>query len=541
MNIATLRLAHDYRSLAPLFGMAPGTLKAVLYSGSGHKTFSIAKKSGGIRVIASPSPTRKALQRKLLPVLEAFYKPSAAAHGFLRHRSVVTNARGHVQARTVINIDIEDFFPTISFQRVRGIFLSRHMGLTWPVANILAQVCCYQGALSTGGITSPIVSNICCAGLDKRLLALAKRLGGKYSRYADDLTMSFDRPVSQLSSIVLVDDLGSVSIGAALSEILADEGFKPNLGKLRTSTNAARKVVTGLVVNERINVRRGWLRELESKIYAMEKFGVADVSAADFPEISDADVASRVLLRRIHGKISYLSMVRGRGDWVAARLADRFNKLHSNDQLRVPAVELVSRVERLSRAVFIVNCASSPLLIFDSGESQGTAFATPSGLLVTAAHVVAGGGAAPLSHVYVMNERKRSLVECDVRGFDLSADIAILSPRSSKLEMERYRLVIDEDAGNRAELNTVGFPNYLLGDLATRVRCDLVRTLVDGGVRKADIGGAVQGGLSGAPVLDVDLRVTGLVHKGVGATGGVAQMVQVSEAIRVAVSCGLRL
>src|SRR5690606_22831158 len=116
-------------------------------------------------------------------------------------------------------------------------------------------------------------SNIICAKLDKRLSALAARLGGSYTRYADDLTFSFDRPLSQLRSIAMLDEEGKPVVGGSISEIVKSEGFSINMDKFRIAIKGSRKTVTGLVVNEKVNVKRSWYLKLESTIYAIEKFG----------------------------------------------------------------------------------------------------------------------------------------------------------------------------------------------------------------------------------------------------------------------------
>lgn len=548
MDINSLRRVYSYDSLGALFGIPGSVLKTSLYKSRGYTDFTIPKKSGGVRLISAPGRLRKQLQHRLLPVLYSAYKIGPNVHGFARGRSVRTNALPHASRGVVINFDLKDFFPSISFQRIRGVFLGTPMRLDWSIANILAQMCSLDGVMPAGAPTSPVLSNIICAKLDKRLAALAARLGGTYTRYADDLTFSFDRPLAQLRSIAMLDEEGKPAVGASISEIVSSEGFSINMEKFRIAMKGSRKTVTGLVVNEKVNVKRSWYLMLESTIYAMEKFGTAAVAAKAFPEEDIPGVALARLLRQFHGKVSYLSMIRGKGDWLAADIAHRFNNLHGSVQLRVPSVELISQTPRRARGVHIVNASTDPLMVFDLGQSQGTAFTTPSGLMVTAAHVVEHGHTRTvLPFVYVMNERRLALAACDVLAVDWDRDIALIRVRDGKhrVDMERSRYRLGQDPNQGDNLVTVGYPDYTRGERATAVSSPVTRifkskaTLGEHVVSKAKVDGPIQGGMSGGPALDSKFEVRGVIHKGVLNPGGVAEIIAISEVHRVAQANGL--
>lgn len=542
MELSDLQKAYDYSTLAPQFGVSPIVLKAHLYGASGYTVFPIAKKSGGVRLIASPNKLRRDLQKKLLPVLEATYRTNDSAHGFVSRRNVRSNALPHVGKRTLLNVDLQEFFSSITFKRVRGLFLKAPFSLQWSTANILAQICCFNGVLPTGGITSPVLSNLVMSRLDKRLASLVARLGGEYSRYADDLTMSFDRPAGQLSSLVIVDSVGVLSVGGALSEIITGEGFFVNQGKLRVSQSGARKIVTGLVVNDKVNVNRRWYTSLESKIYAVEKFGWLHVAIKEYPDEENDATAVRMLMRRMHGKISFLYMVRGKGDWLCADLASRFNKLHADSRLRVSSVEIISRRERIPRGVFIVVCYESPVSAYSMASEQGTGFCVESGLIVTAAHVVLVGDTDKIMpNVYVMNERTKSLEECDVLVADKHRDIAILRIKSGTIEWERHRFRLNFDVKPGLSVISAGYPDYSYGSHAAIQQHQVVKKFVASLVTKAQISGVVQGGLSGGPLIDGDMRVVGLVHRGTLSAGGIPEMIEAQEIKKVADASGLSL
>ncbi|MBU2609438.1 MAG: reverse transcriptase family protein, partial [Chloroflexi bacterium] len=158
----------------------------VLPSEKKYKVFTVPKKSGGTRQISAPASPIKIIQRKLKQVLETIYNPKPATHGFVAGRSIISNARLHKKRRYVLNIDLENFFSTIHFGRVRGMFMGNPYNLNNEVSTILAQICCHDKVLPQGAPTSPIISNMICARLDAKLQQLAKKHQCTYSRYADD-------------------------------------------------------------------------------------------------------------------------------------------------------------------------------------------------------------------------------------------------------------------------------------------------------------------------------------------------------------------
>jgi Trypsin-like serine proteases, typically periplasmic, contain C-terminal PDZ domain len=337
-----------------------------------------------------------------------------------------------------------------------------------------------------------------------------------------------------------MDSIGNLSPGGALTEIVSEEGFSINLGKLRVAQLGARKMVTGLVVNEKVSVRRSWYLDLESKIYAVKKFGWDKVAASEYPEEEDQAVAVRMLMRRLHGKLSFLRMVRDAGDSLSADLAHRFNVLHDDKRLRVPSVEVISRESRASRGVFVVLCYVAPTSGYVISENQGTGFCVESGLIVTAAHVLYDGKHL-LPHVYVMNERTMVLEECDVLAVCGNTDIAILRVRSGAIEFERHRFKLGNFAEPGSMITSVGYPDYMHGNHASYQKHQVVKKFVSSTVLKAQINGAVQGGLSGGPLLDSEMRVVGVIHKGVLAVSGIPEMVEVVELRKFAASSGLAL
>ena len=222
-----------------------------------YRRFVIPKRNGTERAIWAPMPKLKAAQHWILHHIVERLLVHGAAHGFLAGRSTLTNARAHTGAKIVLKMDIENFFPTVTVRRVKGIF--RKAGYRENIATLLAQLCTeapreiveHGGktyyvsmgprCLPQGAPTSPGLTNTLCLRLDRRLTGLAEKFGWRYTRYADDLTFSLPRGHSGVPKLGAL--IGSVT------RIVADEGFKIHGEKTRVARSGGSQRVTGLVVN----------------------------------------------------------------------------------------------------------------------------------------------------------------------------------------------------------------------------------------------------------------------------------------------------
>lgn len=241
-----------------------------------YHRFTIPKKSGGERIIDAPSDDLKMMQRRVLQKLLNPLPVHAAAMGFVRRRSIVDNARPHAGRGVVINIDLADFFHSISAERV----IAAWRGLGWnkQCARILANICTHEGRLPQGAPTSPALSNLICRKLDTRLaklIQLNQSNLGHYTRYADDLTFSFPsfgvskrrrrRPLG--SKLIPRKPTTNRGIIRAIEKIIQGEGFRIQKKKrVRIQRAHQRQTATGLVVNAKVNLPR----EVRRKIRAMQ-------------------------------------------------------------------------------------------------------------------------------------------------------------------------------------------------------------------------------------------------------------------------------
>jgi retron-type reverse transcriptase len=216
-----------------------------------YNTYKIPKKSGGERQIEDPHPVLKMAQRVFLAELNERAKLHESCHGFRIGKSIITNAAPHVGQPVVLNLDLKDFFPTVSTKRICGILKS--LGYQGQELRFLTDMTTYEGRLPQGAPTSPILANISCWKLDIRLSCIAKAWNAAYTRYADDI--SFSGPVEITKLIPLI------------GKIVREEGFRLALPKLRIHRKGARQDVTGLTVNTQVSVPRAIRRRLRAAVH----------------------------------------------------------------------------------------------------------------------------------------------------------------------------------------------------------------------------------------------------------------------------------
>ncbi|MBL8680984.1 MAG: hypothetical protein JNK05_17515 [Myxococcales bacterium] len=252
-------------------------------AGSGYVEFTVPKATGGLRTICAPRAPLKRVQRTILRELLAKVPTHDAAHGFINGRSVVSNARPHEGAKIVVKIDLKDFFPTVHFYRVAGTL--RYLGMGEAAASTLAAIVTHRnklpdgtvvmpGALPQGAPTSPAITNIVCRRLDARLDALSKKVGAKYTRYADDLTFSFrDEPEKGLGRFLWWVD-----------QVIQQEGFVQNAPKRRILRGSNQQRITGVVVNDGLSVPRDARRRFRAMLENIRRTSVDEQARgkADF-------------------------------------------------------------------------------------------------------------------------------------------------------------------------------------------------------------------------------------------------------------------
>ena len=252
---------RDVQALARVLELPIPRLRWLVYhrevdAGTHYHRWTVPKRDGGERLISAPKPELKRAQAWIARNITEHLPVHGAAHGFLAGRSTATNAAAHAGARVLIKLDLRDFYPSITLPRVKGVF--RKAGYGEQVATALALLCTeapreemmvhgrrYHVAvaprsLPQGAPTSPSITNALSLKLDCRLAGLARKLGFRYTRYADDLTFSWHQDG---------EDAPAGRLIRAVQRITGEEGFAVNDKKTRIMRAGRRQKVTGLVIN----------------------------------------------------------------------------------------------------------------------------------------------------------------------------------------------------------------------------------------------------------------------------------------------------
>lgn len=253
-----LPVIYTQEHLCRLVGYATEYVYAISNSASCfYRTFSIKKKNGKERIINEPLPSLKEIQDWILKEILVKINISPYAKAYVKGRSIKDNARFHKRQNKVLTMDLKDFFPSITYGRVLNVF--RKVGYRENVAVMLANLCCLYNELPQGAPTSPALSNIIASGLDYKIAEFIKGKEIRYTRYADDLTFSGD--------FIEGDVIKSIE------RIVCRQGFKINHSKTRIRKRNQRQEVTGVVVNEKLQINRELRRRIRSDAYYIEKYG----------------------------------------------------------------------------------------------------------------------------------------------------------------------------------------------------------------------------------------------------------------------------
>jgi RNA-directed DNA polymerase len=330
-----------------------------------YNTFEIKKKSGAPRTIHAPCKGLLEFQKTLNIILHALHTPHEAANGFVPNKSIINNAKKHVGKNYVYNIDLKDFFPSIDAARVWGRltvppFNLGSSGKRKQIANMVKTLCCHTmiverivdsnwikletSVLPQGAPTSPTLTNAICERMDIKLTGLANRFNLDYTRYADDITFSSNHNTYKLLSNkeeAIFEKETTFDI--ELRRIIEDQKFQIKETKIRLQKRGYRQEVTGLIVNDKINIKRSYIKTLRHNLYLWEKYGY-DKTYELFlnrylKEKGHTKKGNPNMLMVLEGKLLYLKMVKGEKDSTYSKLKDRFDKLsskHQQNQVKKP-------------------------------------------------------------------------------------------------------------------------------------------------------------------------------------------------------------
>lgn len=488
--------------LARILGVEYKTLNYYAYgSGKRYKSFTIPKKMGGRREIMSPVKGLNNIQKKLSILLEDIYKPHTAAHGFISNRSILSNATPHINKKSVLNIDLQDFFPSITATRIIGLLKSKPFGLSNQVASAIAALTTVDDKMPQGAATSPVLSNMICYRLDRQLTKLSRAERVTYSRYADDITFSTTRAsFSDMFIKVIIDDI--IFLSDTLQEVIYMNNFDINVKKVRLSQGTKPKFVTGVKVNTKPNVRDSYLKDVRGMINAWEKYGLPEAQKRfNSNYAGNGKPFDQVVL----GKLGHIKQIKGKNDLV-------YRKLHNRVMLQLGKYERIlplTGVEDLMNRIFVVK----------SGNSYGTGFILNDKWLITCAHVLKS------DEVYFFNHNKSMLKEqyhkaiidpqfvSEINEYDMAAlqipDGIANETNTLTLADQRYDVKLEDDA------LVLGYPQYFLGasPSATNIKVSKIQENKYG-IKDAHVQETLISGNSGGPVVDGQGKLIGIVRTG---------------------------
>ncbi|MBN9219298.1 MAG: retron Ec67 family RNA-directed DNA polymerase/endonuclease [Mesorhizobium sp.] len=274
-ELSELKSATTLPQLARLLKLKGETVSYALYwyrRANPYDYFEIPKKNGGRRLIAAPNSRLKLVQTRLAGLLgrieaelegKRTTKARVVSHGFKTGFSIVTNAAHHRNRRWVFNADLQDFFPRINFGRVYGFFIKdRNFQLDPKIATIIAQIACHNNMLPQGSPCSPVISNLITHILDIQLNKMASKHHCTYTRYADDLTFSTnEKEFPEAVARLVRGSRDKWTAGDGILRLVYRAGFTVNHEKSRMQKRDSRQDTTGLIVNQKLNVRHEYYKQ----------------------------------------------------------------------------------------------------------------------------------------------------------------------------------------------------------------------------------------------------------------------------------------
>lgn len=288
-----------------------------------YTQFNIPKKSGGKRIVFCPDKKLLLIQKRLNVYLQGvFYNFSPqSSHGFIvstqkdKPKGIISNAKNHINKNYVLNIDLKDFFHSISAKRIKNLFLSAPFSFSEDVAKTLALLCCYQKKLPAGCPTSPILSNMVCYQMDMTFENYCIENKLVYTRYADDLSFSSTLPFteSQINEI---------------RKIIRENAFEINEKKTRIQSKYTKQEVTGLTVNTKLNVDRKYIRNIRAILFDWNKNGIENALKKHYQKKGKILLPStHTFISSINGKIEFIGSVKGKDDSSYLTLKENFENL----------------------------------------------------------------------------------------------------------------------------------------------------------------------------------------------------------------------
>lgn len=496
-------LANELKSADAFYaflGVGTGERKFLeKYAAYRYTQVSIPKRGGGTRKLLIPERRLKFLQRKTLALLHQLHSTRSPVHGFVKGRGAISNANAHQTRPYLLNLDLKDYFGTISRRRVFG--LLQALGLEEEVATAICSICVTKNQLPQGAPTSPILSNMIAYRLDRDLMNFAKKLKLRYTRYADDISLSsYVQPAALFEGGMPVPGRVPVKqLSASLRSVILSNGFEINPEKVWFSGPKSRKEVTGLVVNEFTNVKRSLVRNLRASLFLVETLG-AVAAEKEYQKRYKTDAPLKQVLR---GRLEWIAQVRGRSFSAYRTLANRFNQQFPASPLSV----LPTYDEIAERAVWVVE------FFIDDVCNQGTAFFLEGVGLVTAHHVLEKLPPGEQAVLHRPSEPSKKFKVTPSGRHCPHRDLAILD--HGVPDVDHFNLpVATSPEHQNDEIIALGFPDFGPGDQLGKRRGHIIGSATKHGVKLIEVSAMLPGGISGGPIVNDRYQVVAIAHRG---------------------------
>ena len=493
---------ETFQQFSNYFGYRSSILSFQLYNldrSFFYRTFEISKSNGSIRVINAPKGIIKKLQENINLELSKIYKPTSIAKGFYKGSSIVDNAKAHIGKKWIVNLDIKDFFSTITFPRIYGIFKAKPFEFNHKIAGLIANICTYNGVLPQGSPTSPVLSNMIAFKLDRRLIYYTRSNNIDITRYADDITFSSNN--YQELNLIVENGL----IKKDLNNIFIKNGFLINDNKTRIRYYYNHQEVTGIKVNKKLNIQKFMKYKIRSILHALEKYGEANtyLEYKRRNNIADTDQTGKELRLYVEGLLAYVKMILGKDASFFIKSANRYNNAIQENKI----ITLNSSSKHIDNAVFVI----------EANLRQGTCFSNQDCYIFTCLHNIidinelkkikaSDQEMTLLIEMKTMKIRiynkfvKHNLDKFTIEYFSIDEDFIIIKDKEF---YSQYYLLVDNDKIDRRYNHIViGYPDsenknpVIIDD-----NVKFLRAREHGNVVMYPINSKIVQGMSGAPIL----------------------------------------
>lgn len=472
----------------------------------GYNKFNIQnKKNSKVRTIYSPNKKLKDIQQTLNIILQDIYRPPKSVHGYVPNKNIKTNALVHLKNNVLFSTDIKNFFPSIHFARIRNLFKSNPFNFDDDIASEITRIVTFNNMLPQGAPTSPIISNMICLKLDIQLLKIAKEYHVSYTRYADDISFSSNRKILIEKVIPLIEN------------VIKQNGFILNVKKTKIALKENSQKVTGLKVNEIVNVDRKFVNQLQSQLYAWNKHGYGNAKnhflAQYYFKHYAQEEGNPEFINVVYGRLTFLKYIRGEDNSIYIKLAKKFNKLFIKDYEEIKDKKNINKLtyndpNSLEEKIFPIE------FLHESGTDQvdntvGSAFIIHNfPYLITCNHVVSKIDGATFDYdgkISIINEN-RVKEEIQLVEVHEHYDIAILElPTFLKDKYKIYNASFEvaniQDIRQSHKIDCFGFPDYNLGDNYSKTSAYITNIRISSLRKYIEVDTTIKAGNSGGPAI----------------------------------------